>query len=196
MMKLNPARLEVMSQPKSAPPACRRSFLEGREVNMEKLTHSELIELLDYCPEHGHFLWKKLRNGARRDLHAGCLTKNGYITIRINGIPYLAHRLAWFYVHGEFPAKVIDHINQIRNDNRIANLRSVTQVENCKNTRVRNANKTGANGVRFRDDGRKSPWNARVMHKGKNLSLGHFKTFEEAVKARQEWDKKFWNATA
>ena len=196
MMKLNPARLEVMSQPKSVPPACRRSFLEGREVNMEKLTHSRLIELLDYCPEHGHFLWRKLRNGMRRDLHAGSITGWGYVSIRIDGVAYLAHRLAWFYVHGEFPAGVIDHINQIKNDNRISNLRSVTQVENCKNRKVRSGNRTGANGVRFRDDGRKNPWNARVMHRGKNLSLGHFKTFEEAVKARQEWDKKFWNATA
>ena len=195
-MKLNSARLEVMNQPKSAPPACRRSFLEGREVKMEKLTHSKLIELLDYCPKHGHFLWKKLRSGARRDLHAGSLTKVGYISIRINGIPYLAHRLAWFYVHGEFPAGVIDHINQIKNDNRIANLRSVTQVENGKNRKVRSVNKTGINGVRFCNDGRKNPWNARVMHKGKNLSLGHFKTLEEATKTREDWDQKFWNLTA
>jgi len=159
---------------------------------MKKLSYVDLTNALDYQPETGVFTWKKSKSGIRSDKIAGCLTSAGYIFIGINRQRFLAHRLAWFYVYGEMPSGVIDHINRIKTDNRICNLRDVTQVENGQNNKLSCNNSTGANGVRRRSDGRARPWNARVMHKGQEISIGHFKTFEEACEARKNWDKNFW----
>ena len=163
---------------------------------MNTIEHSTLLELLDYCPNSGQFTWKNTKSGVRFNRLAGSKTQNGYITIVLNQRRFLAHRLAWAYVYGTFPEGVVDHINRIKEDNRICNLRSVTQKENGKNVGLTKANSTGCTGVMFRKDGRKNPWNARVMHGRKEISLGHFGSFEEACAARKSWDQDFWNKQA
>lgn len=159
---------------------------------MSELTHTRLCELLHYNDENGTFIWKVKRKKGNLGSIAGTKQSSGYWFIGIDNKRYLAHRLAWFYVYKQWPVDVIDHINQNKCDNRISNLRSVSQKENGKNIAVKKSNTSSATGIRFRPDGRKNPWHARVMHDRKEISLGHYLTLEEAKNARQDWDQKFW----
>jgi hypothetical protein len=98
------------------------------------ITQEKLKEVLEYNNELGTFTWKVSKaNKIKVGSVAGCKNNLGYILIRIDGKIYLAHRLAWLYTHGSFPLNCIDHINQIKDDNRICNLRDVTVSENMQN---------------------------------------------------------------
>lgn len=115
---------------------------------------------------------------------AGCVRPdNGYITIGIDGRHYFAHRLAWFYEHGRWPEHHIDHINGVKADNRIANLRDVAAGVNLQNRRTpSSANKSSRLlGVSFcRRTGR---WRSCIRVDGRQKSLGYFDT-EDAAHAR------------
>src|SRR6188768_2615460 len=108
------------------------------------ITQNELKERLDYDPETGIFRWKNPYGKAGAKELAGCINSktNGmtYIILGIHSEKYFAHRLAWLYVHGEFPLKEIDHINGNGKDNRLINLREVTHLENKKNSKKYNNN--------------------------------------------------------
>jgi hypothetical protein len=97
------------------------------------LTAERLRELLDYDPETGRFIWRKDHPTAKH-IKAGSVagTKNGrgYWVIGVAGAKYVAHRLAWLYVTGEWPAHLVDHENGDRLDNRFANLREATDSQN------------------------------------------------------------------
>lgn len=86
-----------------------------------ELTQEALKEVLNYDPETGLFTWAKQRGSARKGSLAGCLDR-GHLIIRVNKQQYLAHRLAWMYMYGYFPATDIRHINKVKDDNRIDNL--------------------------------------------------------------------------
>jgi hypothetical protein len=101
---------------------------------MTELTQERLKELLHYDPETGIFTNLTQRGGhAKKGAVAGTKNSIGYVCIRIDYDQYRAHRLAWLYVYGEFPEKFIDHMNEIRDDNRIINLRLATHQENLHN---------------------------------------------------------------
>jgi hypothetical protein len=104
--------------------------------------------------------------------------------IGINHTFYFAHRIAWAMTYGEWP-DVIDHVNQIHDDNRIANLRSVSVEENRKNVPLYRNNKSGVMGVsRF---GKTGKWRASVGDSSKASSfIGSFDSLEDAVAARQK----------
>ena len=99
-----------------------------------KLIPDSLRDVLSYDPETGVFTWIANYHKSRIGKPAGSIAPHGYITIRALGTVYYAHRLAWFFVHGEQP-HIIDHINHDRSDNRIANLRNVDYVLNGLNQR-------------------------------------------------------------
>lgn len=92
------------------------------------LTQARLKELFHYDKETGAFTHIKARRGVRVGKILGCLANNGYLVIRADGKLYLAHRLAWMYVHGAFPPDQLDHINRMRTDNRLCNLRLATNA--------------------------------------------------------------------
>jgi hypothetical protein len=98
------------------------------------LTQNRLKQLLDYQPETGQFTWRVARAGlAKAGSVAGATKTQGYRQIMVDGTMYLAHRLAWLYVHGHFPVKMLDHVNRQSWDNRIANLREATHKQNREN---------------------------------------------------------------
>ena len=152
------------------------------------VTQEELKELLHYNPDTGIFTRIASRGSVKAGYIAGCLDKDGYITIKINCKTYKAHRLAWFYVHGKWPKHKIDHINHVRADNRIANLRCATCRENNKNSSLRKDNTSGVCGVCWYRP--KKKWASQIMVNGMNVCLGYFTDKFEAICARKSADNK------
>lgn len=145
-----------------------------------QLTQQQLHRLMIYDPQTGVFIWIVSRGKAKPGKRVGTMHHQGYMTTTICGREYGLHRLAWLYVHGAWPKRVIDHINGDRADNRIANLRDVNQTINQQNRRLASAtNKSsGLLGV-TRKRGRKK-YEAGIQVSGKSRYLGTFGTAEEA----------------
>ena len=146
------------------------------------LTQERLKELLSYDPETGVFVWakptsSKIKIGAV----AGTPHSEGYWYIHINYTKFLAHRLAWLYMTGEFPPNQIDHINRIKTDNSFLNLRAVTCSENQHNSGKRQNNKSGYKGVRYDKNSKK--WKACIGLNSVLKHIGLFLTPEEASAA-------------
>lgn len=147
------------------------------------LTAERLRELLNYDPSTGHFFWVRPQsNRAKAGARAGhgCKT-HGYWIVGVDGSSYRAHRLAWLFVHGKWPEYEVDHLNAVRDDNRIANLRDVPAAINAQNKRRATQNKkhtklAGAfkNHVGFM---------AKITTKGVQKYLGNFPTAELAHEA-------------
>lgn len=137
-------------------------------------------ELLEYSPETGIFRWKVGLCGRPAGHVAGSKCR-GYVRIEIDGVCVRAHRLAWLWVHGCYPSNFIDHINGVRNDNRIANLREATKSQNAANQGVMVTNELGIKGVRWRP--KDHLYAATIYVNGKNRHLGSFKTSDEAHQA-------------
>ena len=135
------------------------------------ITCDELKEKVVYFPESGVFIRKS------NSKIIGVVGERGYIRIWLRGRQYLAHRLAWLYVHGEWP-DCIDHINHNNKDNRISNLRGVTRQENLKNKLKYKNNKSGVSGVHWASAANK--WRARIVVNKKALHLGYFDDVDEA----------------
>jgi HNH endonuclease/AP2 domain len=142
------------------------------------LTQERLKELLSYDPETG-LLTRKFSNCNRIKAGgiAGGVSNRGYWWIRIDYKKYQAHRLAWLYIHGYWPTK-LDHINRIKDDNRVKNLREVTSAENSWNRGLQSNNKSGYTGVMWSKKDKK--WKAQIRVHGKQMHLGYFPTPEEA----------------
>ena len=154
------------------------------------ITQAELKEVLRYDPDTGHFKWiSGDPQFYRVGLVAGGLTGHGYILIRINYKGYLAHRLAWFYVNGVWPEDQIDHINHIRSDNRIINLRCVTAAENQRNRTINSRNTSGVSGVTSGYKGRY--WVASISVDKELIPLGRFADKFEAICARKSANNKY-----
>jgi hypothetical protein len=152
------------------------------------ITQAELKEMLDYSPDTGIFIWIKPTSlRTRKGTEAGHIGNHGYRGIRIHRRMYMCHRLAWLYVYGDFPKNKIDHINMVRTDNRIENLREATQAENMFNTGLRVNNQHGYKGVSL--DKRDMRWNARAKVNYKQIHLGRFATKEEAAMAYEDFAK-------
>lgn len=148
------------------------------------LTAEKLRELLDYEPETGLFYWKVQRRCVHAGREAGSGDGRGYRKIWVSQRSYSAHRLAWMYVHGEWPQGHIDHINGLRSDNRIANLRVCTNADNGQNRGINANNRSGFVGVSFHRQSHK--WQAHINAQGKRHSLGEFDDKDDAAKAYAE----------
>jgi hypothetical protein len=142
----------------------------------------DIYDLLSYDANTGVFTRLKTTSSrAKKGDVAGYTDSHGYICIGINGKSYKAHRLAWLYHTGEMPDTNldIDHINGIRSDNRICNLRIATRSDNLANSRLRKNNTTGYKGVYV--DGNK--FRAMISNKGELIHLGMYNTCNEAYEA-------------
>lgn len=141
------------------------------------LTQAELQSQLNYDHETGIFTWIKAKKGTFANSIAGSKRPDGYIIIGINQNDYRAHRLAWLYVYGYLP-KYIDHINHIKDDNKISNLRPATKQQNAFNTKL-NVNSTSkVRNVTFNKS--KNKWKSYIKINGKQIHLKYTDDFFEA----------------
>ena len=148
-----------------------------------EITASRVLELLDYNPETGNFTWKINRRGRRQaGMSAGCIHPNGYVRISIDYRLYNVQRLAWLFITGKWPDKLIDHIDGNPSNNRFTNLRECDHIQNGANRKMSSANKSGYKGVsKVKATGK---WGAWIKVAGKSKNLGsHFNTPEEAYEA-------------
>lgn len=148
-----------------------------------ELTAERLREVLNYDPNTGVFTWRISKGPSRSGSVAGSINKTGYWHLRIDGGTYQAHRVAWLYQFGKWPASDIDHINRTKNDNRIANLREITASQNQQNTGARKNNPTGFKGVSLHKQ--RNQWRAQIRVNNRNKYLGLFKSPEDAFAAYQ-----------
>jgi len=152
------------------------------------LTHERLREVLRYDPETGVFTWLvKPRKRELKNAEAGCINAKGYRQIGVDGKLYRSNRLAWFYVTGTWPTAQIDHENQVRADDRFANLREATHSQNQANSKVRKASRTGVKGVEQLPGGR---FRAYIHIGNDKKHLGTFPTTEEAGRVFAEAHQK------
>ena len=147
------------------------------------LTQEQLHDMLDYNKATGVFKWKIKRPHVRVGQVAGFTHADGYTRIKLNSVAYGGHRLAWLYVHGVWPSNEIDHINRVRDDNRIDNLRDATHEQNTQNASIRADNSSGYKGVCWDKENKK--WKSRIMMNNKQVLLGRFKYQLQAVNAYQ-----------
>jgi len=160
---------------------------------MSNIDFTYIRQVLEYNKETGKFMWKvRVNSKVPSGTNAGTPQNNVYILITIKRKKHLAHRLAWFFEHGEFPNGQIDHINGVRTDNRLVNLRVVTTAENQHNQRKPRAGNpylgvSVVKGTKY--------WQAHIAANGKQKNLGRFKTPEEARDVYIE-AKKIWHPTA
>jgi hypothetical protein len=145
-----------------------------------RLSPERLRANLLYNHVTGQFLWNKKWRGVARGKKAGCVLSRGYVQIMVDGEKHLAHRLAWFYVFGVWPALQIDHINGDKQDNRIENLRDVNGSVNSHNA-IKPVGATGKRGVKF--DKERQKWRSSISVDGKERYLGRFETIDEAETA-------------
>ena len=152
------------------------------------LTQNRLKELLSYDCETGVFTRRFAINRHKEGGISGAPHNKGYIQIMIDTHNYLAHRLAWLYVYGKFPDGQIDHINRIKTDNRIANLRDVDGSINQLNNGLRKHNSSGVTGVM--KDTRSNKWVVQLIFENKRYYLGRYQTVAEAKIARETKEKE------
>lgn len=140
-----------------------------------------LHELFEY--KDGNLIYKiKPSNNRNIGDVAGTIDTKGYRVIKINYKRYMAHRLVWTYHNGEIPTGLqIDHINQIKDDNRIENLRLATHSQNQSNATKNKINKSGFKGVSWHKRSKK--WMAMIGHNNKKINIGGFSTPELASEA-------------
>lgn len=145
---------------------------------MGGLTQQRLKELFKYDPETGAFTRRVGRGSAKAGAIAGYRRRQGYLMIRVGRHLYYAHRLVWLYMHGKWPDDQIDHINGVRDDNRLSNLREATPAQNMQNMRNKKDGLPGS--YRDKKSGR---WVSRIGVGGEVRYLGRFDTAEEAHEA-------------
>lgn len=144
--------------------------------------------VLDYCPDTGVFTWSKDVNRRSKGSVAGGRDQTGYWIIGVNRQQYKAHRLAWLLHYGTNPEGEIDHLNLIKTDNRIANLRDASRFGNQQNFPKLSTNTSGYKGAHF--DKQSKRWRGTIQANGKRHHLGWFPDAETAGKAYDEASRR------
>lgn len=148
---------------------------------MAKLQLARLKELLRYCPETGFFTRVRNQGNAKAGSRAGCERESGgYRVICVDHKMHYEHRLAWFYMTGEWP-KEIDHIDLNKGNNSWANLRLATRSTNMANASLRKDNTSGYKGVSYNTKDR--VWQAKIQLNTKTIFIGGFVNKEDAAEA-------------
>lgn len=148
---------------------------------IKTIEHGRLLELVHYNPDTGVF-FRLIKTNSRNSLGdifgSPC---RGYLAGMLDGRTYRLHRLAWFYMNKAWPVSGIDHINGIKSDNRMENLREATQAENCQNMKISKRNTSGYLGVSYFSS--RCLWKATITINMEIKHLGYFPTPELAFMA-------------
>jgi hypothetical protein len=172
-------------------------------MNAQRIDVSRLRAVLDYYPDTGELTWKPRSHCEFSSLTVWkawmtkyngkpaltALNGNGYHRGNVDKVGVLAHRAAFAVFYGIWPSGDIDHINGIRTDNRIINLREVSRQENMQNQKRSARSTSGVTGVSF--DPVNQKWRARATVGNKEIHLGRHESFDAAVTARREAQKRF-----
>lgn len=144
-------------------------------------TQKDLWEILYYNANTGVFMWCKERRGIKIGVPLGTDNGFGYLRITVLGKSYYAHRLAWFYINGTWPDQ-IDHINGVKSDNRIANLRDVNVQQNAQNkVNAQKNSDSQVMGVSWHKKSKK--WQAHICVYKERKYLGLFEDVKTAHEA-------------
>lgn len=150
------------------------------------LTYEYLVDTFHYDSDTGVFTYKVTRGSrAVKGSRAGTFNNTGYRLIKIGKYLYLEHRLAWFYAFKEWPLDLLDHINRVRDDNRLDNLREVSESCNLQNMGLSKRNSSGTKGISMQS----GKWCARIMVDYKEVHLGRFNNKDEAIEAYDSYKK-------
>lgn len=145
-------------------------------------TQADLLELFDYKQAALYYRKAPLARRRTGDMAGSVDRSTGYRIVKINGVRYREHRLIWVYVYGALPLDVIDHINGSKADNRLINLRAVSQQKNMQNqSKPTTANKTGVLGVYWST--KRQGFMAQISLNEKKKRRGPYKTIERAGRA-------------
>ena len=171
-----------------------------------------LEQVLEYHHESGKFYWKTrpiemfehLKHPSAyfnswNKVNAGkeaftAKEKHGYKHGTVFGIPVKAHIIAFMLYHKRLPDMQIDHINGLRDDNRICNLREAERCQNIQNQKIRPDNKSGYKGVIWSKE--KQKFRVEIQARGKRFNLGYFLTAERAALAYNKAAKELHNEFA
>ena len=154
-------------------------------LSKHDISQETLREYFAYDPATGHLTWIK-KAGKRVNLthRAGSLIpKSGYRSINFKGRSFPEHHLIWCWYYGFWPKSQLDHINHVRSDNRIENLREVTVAENAQNRRRRENTRVGEAGIWFNK--RTGKYVAEISMNCKRVFRKSFTDIDEAVSARK-----------
>ena len=146
---------------------------------MVEVTQEFLKEHLEY--RDGHLWWIKPRQRVKVSQQFGSCYSTGYRVGMLKGKRYLEHRLIWLYHYGVWPKEHIDHINGIKDDNRIENLRECTQQQNNFNRKSAKGSSSKHKGVCWNKERKK--WEVRYRYKGKVYHVGYYECEVEAAEA-------------
>lgn len=154
-----------------------------RYRNKDPLTQARLKTIFHYSPETGLFTRavKTGPNGAIGDVAKS--NRRGRVVIRIDGLNYFGHRLAWLYMTGDWPAIDVDHRDRDPANNVWSNLRDVSGKQNAENSVEQRNNTSGHRGVSWHLPTKK--WQAFIKHHQRQVHLGLFATREDAVEFRR-----------
>jgi len=157
-------------------------------LSVNDISQKRLKKVLKYNKITGLFTWKYQTNPSIKiGSVAGSKMTQGYITIRIDTIAHLAHRLAFLYVDGYLPENEVDHIDRVKDNNAWSNLREVSKSCNMRNKPLHKNNKSGVNGVNmYKKYGK---WEAQIGKDGKIIRLCRYYDLADAVRARWEAEK-------
>jgi hypothetical protein len=153
---------------------------EVERLKSIKISYERLKELLHYDPSTGWFTWLIDSSMTKKGERAGGHHSLGYRQIGIDYQKYLEHHLVVFYMTGEWPKFEIDHINHIRDDNRLCNIRDISRSANGHNKGLHTCNTSGYTGVSRHGNA----WRSYISVNGKMFYLGRFGTLAEARVSR------------
>lgn len=152
-------------------------------------TYTELSKLFNYDPGTGIITNRINRaTNAKAGEEAGSLKQNGYRSILLNGEGRQTHRIAWLLFYGCWPTDELDHIDHVKDNNRITNLRPATRSENNRNASRRGDSTSGVTGVSWNRTRKK--WCAYITFDGKRTHLGLYTDLQSAANARKEAERK------
>lgn len=147
-------------------------------------TFADVLRLFSCDPVTGKLIYRVGTIKKRPGDEAGSPNGEGYLQVKVNGRTYRVSILLWLLYYGEWPVMEIDHINRIRTDNRIENLRCVSRKVNGRNRSLQTTNTSGHTGVSW--SYAKGKWLVQLNHK----HIGYFRTKEQAIEARNAASKE------